>query len=249
MTRWAVLVAPFLSGCVPDQPVRTPLDALLVDVVCRASVSDLLADLGAAASYSQAPPSGGGSPSVRVPTAHFAEWVAVTLPSGRPPILSRITPEVIETFRFRDECSYGVETSQMPGSDSVETLFTDAVLLDLIEDSAESPLVVYVWAPHMPLSPDGWPELQAAAQALDMRAVPALMAHSDPAFAAREAARVGMPVSGLREIASIELSQRQAQVHAPSIVIFGDDRVSPVLPGYRNAEGYLHYLEAFLGGR
>ena len=31
MTRWAVLVAPFLSGCVPDQPVRTPLDALLVE--------------------------------------------------------------------------------------------------------------------------------------------------------------------------------------------------------------------------
>ena len=74
------------------------------------------------------------------------------------------------------------------------------------------------------------------------------MAHSDRAFAEREAIRVGMPPAGLREIASVELVQRQAQVHAPSIVIFGADRVSPVLPGYRNADGYRRYLEAFLAG-
>ena len=95
MTRWAALVGLFLSSCVPDRPVRTPLDALLAGAVCRASVSDLLADLGAAGSYIQAPPSGDGSPSVRIPTSVFAEWVAMPLPPGEPPVLSRISPAAI----------------------------------------------------------------------------------------------------------------------------------------------------------
>ena len=35
---------------------------------------------------------------------------------------------------------------------------------------------------------------------------------------------------------------RDALVHAPSIIVFTRDRISPVLPGYRNAEGYARFL-------
>lgn len=125
--------------------------------------------------------------------------------------------------------------------------FTDADLQSALAE-ASGPLVVYVWSPHMPLSVDGYPEIAAAGEALDLTVVPVLFAGSDREFAAREASRVGIPEAGLRELVSSELLGREAQVHAPSIVVFDGERVSPVLPGYRNAAGYRRYLEGVLGG-
>lgn len=251
----AAAVAGLATGCAPDRPVRTPLDAFLESAACRDEVRGVLRELGAATSYIQAPPGADGAPSVRVPTARFAEWIAIARPPDAPPVLSHVTPDRVTHVRFGSECrreerEHAPTTSSDGRAPTTEEVprFTDAELLALLGDAGGAPVVVYVWAPHMPLSPDGWPELQRAARSAGMRAVPVLMAHSDRAFATREAARVGMPDDGLREIASVELLQRQAQVHAPSIVVFGPDRVSPVLPGYRNAEGYLRYLRAFLSG-
>ena len=238
-----------LSACAPDAATRTPLSELLEDVDCEDVVWDVLSDLGAGSSYIQAPPGADGSRSVRIPTARFAEWVAMSLPTDEAPVLHLTTPHSTREIRFGERC--GVTSTSVPVQiSSADTpLFTDANLRALMNEDPDVPLVVYVWAPHMPLSADGWPEIDRASTLAGMRAVPALIAHSDRVFAEREAERVGMPDDGLREIASIELVSRQAQVHAPSIVIFGRDRVSPVLPGYRNADGYLQYLEAFKEGR
>ena len=118
-----------------------------------------------------------------------------------------------------------------------------------VETAADPPVavVVYVWSPHMPLSVDGYREIALAADALGMALVPVLIPGSDRAFALREAARVGMPTEHVRTSRSIELAMRDAHVHAPSILVFGRGRISPVLPGYRDAGGYRRYLEAFLG--
>jgi hypothetical protein len=99
----------------------------------------------------------------------------------------------------------------------------------------------------MPLSVDGWAELDAAARSLGLVAVPVLIDEADADFARREADRVGMPPEALRAITSIELIMRDLQLHAPTILVFAEDRVSPVLPGYRNSDGYRRFLEAFLG--
>ena len=75
-----------------------------------------------------------------------------------------------------------------------------------------------------------------------------LIAHADRGFAEREARRVGIPDVGLREVTSVELIMRDLQVHAPSILVFRSGRVSPVLPGYRNADGYRRFVGSFLKG-
>jgi hypothetical protein len=100
----------------------------------------------------------------------------------------------------------------------------------------------------MPLSVDGWREIDTAATALGLDALPVTFAHGDADFARREAARGGIPPAGLREIDSVELVMRDLQLHAPSILVFADGRVSPVLPGYRNADGYRSFLQNFLNG-
>jgi hypothetical protein len=107
-------------------------------------------------------------------------------------------------------------------------------------------VVVYAWSPHMPLSVDGFREIRAATTELGLRLVPVLFAGSDRDFARREAERVGMPPAALREVRSVELTMRDGQVHAPSILVFTGRRASPVLPGYRNAAGYRRYLRAYL---
>jgi hypothetical protein len=240
------LAACAATACVPDRPIRTPLDAVLTDAQCATAAREVLRSLGAGVTFVQAPPGPDGGQSVRIPTRRFAEWVALTVPDGAPPVASLLTPDSISEIRLRGDCT-PMEPAVVARTLSHDRpAFTDVYLRQLVEAAAPAPLVVYVWSPHMPLSPDGWPEIERAAMSAGMRVAPALIAHGDRAFASREARRVGMPDEGLREVTSIELIARQAQVHAPSIVIFGTERVSPVLPGYRDAVGYLRYLGAFL---
>ena len=243
------LSAVALVGCVPDRPVRSPLDAVLVDVVCADEVRGSLREWGAGQEFLKAPPSGDGARSYRFPTGEFAEWVVLTVPDAAPPRVVLVTVEQAVGRLFAGDCSWETRARMHePISTDASQLFTDADLRGHLDAADGVPVVVYVWAPHMPLSADGYREIAEAGSALGMPIVPVLIGFSDPEFAEREALRVGIPREGLKQIDSNELVQRQAQVHAPSIIVFGADRVSPVLPGYRNAAGYREYLEAFLDG-
>ena len=122
--------------------------------------------------------------------------------------------------------------------------FTDADLAALRQSAERT--VVYVWSPHMPLSVDGYEEIAAAAAEHELALVPLLFSESDRDFAVREAARVGIPRDGLREVDSDELRSRNALVHAPTMIVFDERGVSPALPGYRNAEGYADFIREFL---
>ena len=66
-----------------------------------------------------------------------------------------------------------------------------------------------------------WPCGNAVRDALASEGlVPVLFAGSDRDFARREAERVGMPPAALREVRSVELTMRDGQIHAPSILVF-----------------------------
>jgi len=235
----------FAVGCTPDRPRRTPVDAILSGVECHVGVREALRSLGADETFLPAPPGPNGMRGAWIPTSTFGAWVALTLPDRGPPPLAVVTSDSIFEIRMRQDCTAEAPVRRSRTTSGQGFSFDDEYLHRQIAAAAPAPLVVYVWSPHMPLAPDGWPEIERAASDAGMRVVPALIAHGDRAFASREAHRVGMPDDGLREITSIELLARQAQVHAPSIVIFSRSRVSPVLPGYRTEEGYRRYLGAF----
>ena len=243
------------GACVPDRPVRSRLDAFLLDAPCAAESRAAVVAWGARGDGIGAPPAPGVASTARFPTAEPGVWVVVERGvSGAAVAVHRVDASGTRTLTFDARCtatertvpgpSAGVAASSPSGPGGT---FTDADLRSLLAASDGVPVVVYLWSPHMPLSVDGWREIEAAAASLGMTAVPVLIAHAEADFARREAARAGIPPEGLRSVASVELLMRDAQVHAPSILIFGADRVSPVLPGYRNAEGYGRFLEAFLG--
>ena len=106
--------------------------------------------------------------------------------------------------------------------------------------------VVYVWSPHMPLSVDGYSEIDQAARGMGLAFIPVLFPGSDRDFAMREAQRVGIPDSALREMTAAALLGQDALVHAPTVVVYDVAGRAAKLPGYRNAEGYRAFLEGFI---
>lgn len=247
-TSTRLFSALILAGCTSGSSEPSTVEALLAGVACADEVQESLRRWSADADFLEGPPTASGARTVRLPTATFAEWVVLTLPVQDPPILMLVTPERTWTQTFAPDCSTGLrQRPHQPISHDTAGLFTDAHLAARV-DAAEKAAIIYAWSPHMPLSTDGYAEIRRAGEAVGLPVVPVLMAFSDTRFAAREAARVGIPAEGLRQVASNELIQRQVQVHAPSIVVFSRDRVSPVLPGYRNADGYRRFIESFLQG-
>lgn len=188
----------------------------------------------------------------RFPTAEVGVWVRVATRAGAPPRLARVAAEAVEERSFDDACrpvreSRRIEPGEGQATRRTANVFTDDDLRGALRggDGASS-VVVYLWSPHMPLSVDGWPEIVQASARVGARVVPVLFPDGDRGFAEREAARVGMPVTGLREASSVDLTFRDALVHAPAILVYTADGVSPVLPGYRDAGGYERYLRDFL---
>lgn len=245
-----VTLLPLASACVPDRPTRGPVDRLLLDIACADHARLALRMWGASDPVPGQIPDPDGGRSVRMPAGAPGNWVVMTVWPDRAPRLLRATPTTLTERRFASDCTpmdgrvarVGPPTGGFPA-------FTDADLAQVVAGHDE-PVVVYVWSPHMPLSVDGWTEIAEATARVGWRVVPVVMPYSDEGFVRSEAARVGLAESaGVRMADANELLYRDGLVHAPSVIVFTRERVSPVLPGYRNAAGYLRYFEAFAAGR
>lgn len=243
----------------------------LADVRCSEGVVQLLEDVEATRGVLTAPPTAAGGRVLRYRSSELGRWVVVTQePTGRLVARER-SPTGGRTWVFDDDCSAVESSSETPGdlsapqadpsagptewteaptdstmgpTDSTVS-FSDADLAAAIAAAAPDPVVVYLWSPHMPLAVDGVAEALVAGEQTGARVEIVLIDHADMDFARRELERVGMPENALRVAASVELLMRDGQLHAPSMLIFSVDRVSPVLPGYRHAEGYARFIEAF----
>lgn len=234
------------ASCAPDIIARGAAHELLEGAACLTEVASQARTWGAGDVFLTAPPSTSGDRTYRLPTGMLGTWVVLSRPSVGPLTITRVNSSGTTTLAFRADCS-AVETFVVHASPAGDrsTRFTDDDLRDALLRHQAGGLVVYAWSPHMPLSVEGFREVAEAARRLGMTAVPVLIAHSEADFARREAERAAIPLSGLREMDSVELIQRGVQLHAPSIIAFGYGRVSALLPGYRNADGYGRFLEAF----
>ena len=247
LTRCLVAIAIIagVASCAPDGVRPTVAERLIGTAPCADRVTSLMSEWGTALTYLESPPSYTGSHVYRFPTEKLGEWVVLTLPVAGPPSLTRVESAGATGFSFDADCSVQqsfVGHESPPGARA--ELFTDDDLRDAL-NSERGGVVIYTWSPHMPLSVDGYQEVAEAARSRGMTALPVLTAFSDADFARREAERAGIPQAGLRQMDSVELIQRGAQLHAPSILVFAPEAVSALLPGYRNAEGYGRFLDAF----
>jgi hypothetical protein len=220
-------------ACTPDDPLPRHAGPL-VGTRCEEAVAASLEAWGAKRDAPMGAPMADGATAYRFPTARIGAWVVLTLRRDGEAEVARIGPDATLRRRFLTDCRPVDEprpalVADVEGPGAAR--LTDALLEEALGAASDRPgLVVYAWSPHR----------------LGLSALPTLIAHADTDFARREAARGGIPQQGLRVVSSVELIMRDLQVHAPSILVFSGERVAPVLPGYRNADGYRTFLEAFL---
>lgn len=235
------------AGCAeattPEPQWMMQLDAVPCSTQLRATLQEWGARDGVVAA-----PAPIANAHLRFPTSQIGTWVVLDVASPRPTV-RRVTPERVTTKAFAANCVAAATTEPTTVHPRSDAHFTDADLANAtvtFSTTGSRGVVVYLWSPHMGLSVDGYSEIAAAALAHQLGLVTVLFPGSAAGFAAEEALRAGIPPDGLREAASIELAFRDALVHAPSILVFADDRVSEVLPGFRDAEGYTRFLREFL---
>jgi len=234
------------AACSADPGNDGDVEAAVADVRCSERVVRLLEDLDATTGVLPAPPTAAGGRVLRFRSSELGRWVVVTQePTGRLVARER-SPTGGRTWMFDEDCSVVESSPESAIGPTDSTIgFRDQDLAAAISEAAPDPVVVYLWSPHMPLAVDGVAEVLEAGEQTGARVEIVLIDHADMDFARREVERVGLPENAMRVAASVELLMRDGQLHAPSMLIFSVDRVSPVMPGYRNAEGYARFIEAF----
>jgi len=123
--------------------------------------------------------------------------------------------------------------------------FTDERLKALLIRSRAG--LIYAWSPQMPLSADGFLEVQKAARKMGLPLTLLLDPQADPTAAERFAKVNKLPAQAIRRLQSLELLNRGMSEHYPSLVVFQNGEiVGRAFPGHKDADRYLAFVSARL---
>ncbi len=179
-----------------------------------------------------------------LPTGALGFWVRLTVDPEGEVLVERVSARAVESLRFGPRCEpVNGERRERPIR---EDGWTDAALAETIERGDVG--AILLWSPHMPLSVDAYGVLETLTLEMGIALVPILDPSADPAYAGAVAHERGIPSSALRPLSGIELAFRGMTTHAPSLQVFARGRlVGPVVPGYRDREGFRLAIERALG--
>ena len=181
-----------------------------------------------------------------LPTRELGVWVRLTVDPRGEALVERVTAALVEGRRFRPGCE-AFPAGREERSIS-EDSWTDAALAERLRLGDTG--VILLWSPHMPLSVDAYEVLQNLTEEMGIGLVAMLDPASDTAYARTVALERRMPSGALRPLGGIELVFRGITTHAPSIQVFAEGRFAgPVVPGYRDREGFRLSIERVLGER
>jgi hypothetical protein len=181
-----------------------------------------------------------------LPTETLGIWVRLEVDPHGEALVERITAARIESRRFGPDC-VAVDIGRRELTIATDG-WTDAELAERLRKGDTG--VILLWSPHLPLSVDAYDLLLGLTREMGIELVVALHPEADAAYARSVALARGMPSSVLRPLAGIELVFRGMTTHAPSVQAFAGGRfLGPVLPGYRDREGFRLSIERALGRR
>jgi hypothetical protein len=190
----------------------------------------------------------GNATVLRSPTSRIGVWVEVRMAADRVVAVSRIAADDETIVTLDASCQARIDSHPVPEQANSPDVFTDEDVAAIVDSNEAG--VFYAWSPHMPLSVDGYAEIRAAAEALNIAVTPVLNGHANIGYAHDRARRVDMPAAGFARNRSVELNMRALNVHAPAILIYAHGRiVSPVIPGFRYAQDYEGLIGQFLESR
>ena len=158
------------------------------------------------------------------------------------PTLARIDEHGTTRTHFGPSCTPTQSRERAAAVNQPADTFGDDDLAALMSDG--TPGVIYVWSPHMPLSVDAYHHVVRVTADLGVTMTALLDRAVDPSYAESIAASSAIPEDARRTLRSVELTFRNATVHAPSLLVYADGRVLGLaVPGYRDGAGYRAVIE------
>jgi len=240
-----VPVIAFVVTCVPLVASSSRLPELLDSHPCFVAIERRLELWGATDEILKGPGGPLGGDVYRIATKKIGVWVTLHLARSETTVSLFLTDAEGSTrLDFGAACSPAPMRTPAARPSSSERSFTDADLHALLDSS--EPLVVFLWSPHLPLSADGYREIEAATTALDLTLAAVVDPSANPSYVAAVGDDVGIPESARHPLTSVELLFRDLAVHAPTILIFANGKASAPLPGYRNSAAYREHIGKFL---
>lgn len=237
----ALLAGVLATALAAARPV-TPAAAGQASPACGAEADAQRLAWGAVAPPRAQPPAADGAVVEHWPTRALGVWI-VDARGPRTTVLTRVTSGAITRIEWSAGCA-PLETRRarapVPGP-----RFTDDDLAERL--AAGGAGLIYVWAPHMPLSVDAAGALLAAAARRRLPVEIVLHPDADRAFAARVAADHGWSADRLRVADSVELTFRDVFVHAPAVQAWAGGRLTgSAYPGGHTADEYGIFLDRVL---
>lgn len=218
--------------------------SLLVGNPCREPIERQLESWNATGEILKAPGGPLGGSVYRIATSKVGVWITLHRPAGATSTTVFLTDaHGSRELAFDDRSCRPIAREGTSSPRATADGFTDTDLRELL--ARESRLVVFLWSPHLPLSVDGYAEIESATAALGVAFVAVVDASSDPDYVRRIAAERGVPREATKPLGSIELLFRDLPTHMPSAIAFDRTRASAPLPGYRDRASYRRWLRDF----
>lgn len=175
------------------------------------------------------------------PTSQIGVWTEVHLSRYDELEVLRVDAGSTLTVRFGSDCATELEATTRETTSPDPHVLTDADLADLLREHQAG--VVFVWSPHMPLSPLSLLQMREAAKRRDLPVFGVLDPFANEQAAHEAAEEHDLPEDDLRRLQSLELIMRNMTVHYPSAYVFRDGRlIGHMRLGYEEAYVYDHWL-------
>lgn len=181
------------------------------------------------------------------PTSKIGNWIYVKIWANGNLELAKRTPVQNLVVRLSTpECSPSFAISNTEKTNLESKSFNDLHLEKILKEHRSG--IIFVWSSEMPLSIAALKHMKKVAEQKRISFIP-LLAPSSPIARAEEfAKREKFPSEFLMKMDSVELDERDMNLHYPSYITFSSGKLnSSSVRGYSEEDGYLQIINKELG--
>lgn len=165
-----------------------------------------------------------GSFSYKAPIS-IGQWAQVSV-DKKGITVSKMTETNAVSSRYVDESCVPQIAIQAVPKDSIppKNSLSDVELKKIVDSGASG--IIYIWSPHMSLSPVGFHHIQATAKKLGVELHAFVDPRANTEVVAKVAKKARIPASSQKPMQSFDLTMRGATLHYPATFTYKNGKLS-----------------------